>query len=648
MIMGLFSKINRIVMGEGLRINRLPVKKTIIIYAAIIITVSFAFFFYFQHQTEQSIRDSMLEQQKQNQEDNTMALAQHIRSDMGSLMGRLQGISHSIYIQQGDFTSNYTKSVLKNYFRQMNYSTPVDRLFILDANGIVKMNIVHEGQPTFLGESFSFEWVKETKSTMSPQFSDGFVGADGQYRIAVTYPIIINSTSGSNYMGLVGVVIPTLGFLGYYGNIYDIESKYLSVLDSKGVLLAHPIPSLVGKPFNGDYFQNISAHNKVLNNLISTVVFSGKPSSAIYEFVNGERLTSGYPILLNGQTEYSAFMITPTSTIYSKINSIIATERLVMFSLIVGIIAAVMIMIIFLSRVNSILDKGIRERTVELKEVNESLTITNEKLELANEKFEAANEQLKVHDKMQKEFINTAAHELRTPIQPILGITKLIKNKTKDNEQIAEYCDIVIRNAIRLKKLAENILDISRIESNALRLEREHLELDGLILDVVNGYGNPLDKEKKVKFEFDWSNDQCTVNGDKVRIGQVVSNLIDNSIKFVSKDGDGDKEMEKGIISIKIEKTKINKKRDSPINDNNGIKGEGSFVTVSVKDNGKGIDKEIMPKLFTKFVSKSFQGTGLGLYISKSIIEAHGGRIWAENNEGEKGSTFLFSLPSKD
>ncbi len=425
--MGLISKINGIFSGGGLRINHLPVKRNIIIYAVIIITVSFAFFFYFQHQTEQSIRESMLEQQKQNQKDNTRALAQHIRSDMNSIMGRLQGMSHSIYLQQGDFTSNYTKSVLKNYFRQMNYSTPVDRLFILDANGIVKMNIVPEGQPTFLGERFSFEWVKETSNTMSPQFSDGFVGADGQYRIAVTYPIIINSTSGSNYMGLVGVVIPTVDFLGYYGNIFDIESKYLSVLDSRGVLLAHPIPSLIGKPFNGDYFQNISAHNKVLNNLISTVVFSGKPSSAIYDFVNGQRLTSGYPILLNGQTQYSAFIITPTSSIYSKIDGIIATERLEMFSIIVGIIAAVMILIIFLSRMNSILDRGIRERTRELEEVNENISITNEKLEMANE-------QLNVHDRIQKEFINTAAHELRTPIQPIIGITNLIKNKTKDNE----------------------------------------------------------------------------------------------------------------------------------------------------------------------------------------------------------------------
>jgi signal transduction histidine kinase len=583
----------------------------------------------------------MLDQQKQIQKETTKALAQHIRSDLGSIMTSLHGLSYSKYLQEGDLTSSDTESYLKIYYQQMNSSTPVDRMFILDANGIVKMSIVPQGHPSFLGEDFSFrEWVKETKNTLSPQFSESFKGVDGRYRIAVTYPIITNNSSGTNYVGLVGVVIPTVEMLRYYGNIHDIESKYLSVLDSKGVILAHPIPSLIGKPFNGSFFQNVSAHNKVLNNLISTVVFSGKPSSAIYEFVNGERLTSGYPISLNGKTKYSAFIITPTSTIYSKINSIIATERLEMFSLIVGIIAAVMILIIFLSRMNSVLDKGIRERTVDLEEVNGNLSVTNEKLE-------AANEQLNVHDRIQKEFINTAAHELRTPIQPILGLTNLIKDKTRDDEQIAEYCDIVIRNATRLKKLAENILETSRIESNEIRLEKENFELGFLIRDIVKEVNNVLGEDKKVKFEYHGLKDQLTVYADRVRIGQVISNLIDNSIKFVSKQGgeDGD---EKGTISIFIEKTKTGRKTSNTVKDNGDIKGDGPVVTVSVKDNGRGIDKEIMPKLFTKFTTKSFQGTGLGLYISKSIIEAHGGRIWAQNNEDGKGATFSFSLPLRD
>jgi signal transduction histidine kinase len=638
---GLFPKIKRKFKREKFRPHLTFVKKNIVVYTIVIIASSFAFFFYFQQQTEQGIRDTMLDQQKQIQKETTKALAQHIRSDLGSIMTSLHGLSYSKYLQEGDLTSSDTESYLKIYYQQMNSSTPVDRMFILDANGIVKMSIVPQGHPSFLGEDFSFrEWVKETKNTLSPQFSESFNGVDGRYRIAVTHPITINNSSGTNYVGLVGAVIPTVEMFRYYGNIHNIESRYLSVLDSKGVLLAHPIPSLIGKPFNGSFFQNVSAHNKVLNNLISTVVFSGKPSSAIYEFVNGERLTSGYPISLNGKTKYSAFIITPTSTIYSKINSIIATERLEMFSLIVGIIAAVMILIIFLSRMNSVLDKGIRERTVDLEEVNGNLSVTNEKLE-------AANEQLNVHDRIQKEFINTAAHELRTPIQPILGLTNLIKDKTRDDEQIAEYCDIVIRNATRLKKLAENILETSRIESNEIRLEKENFELGFLIRDIVKEVNNVLGEDKKVKFEYHGLKDQLTVYADRVRIGQVISNLIDNSIKFISKQGgeDGD---EKGTISIFIEKTKTGRKTSNTVKDNGDIKGDGPVVTVSVKDNGRGIDKEIMPKLFTKFTTKSFQGTGLGLYISKSIIEAHGGMIWAQNNDNGKGATFSFSLPLRD
>ncbi len=637
MTLDIFSKIKRIFNREYLHRYPLSIKKVIIISIIIINAVAFTFFVYFQQQTEQNIRDSLLEQQEKNQKDTTKALAQHISSDMSSILARLQGLSYSKFLQEGDLTSNNTKSLFEIIYRQINSSTPVDRLFTVDTHGIVKTNIVPEGQPSFIERDVSYlDWVNETKDTMLPQFSDIFMGADNRYRIAVTHPIINNSFNGTNYIGLVGAVLPTNEMFEYYGNIYDIDSKYLAVLDSKGVILVHPIPSLIGKPFNGSYFQNISAYNKVLNNLISSVVFSGKPSSAIYSFVNGERLTSGYPILLNGKNQYSAFIITPTTTIYSKINSIIAIERLEMFSLIIGIIAAVMMLILFLSRMNSMLAKGITTRTIELKELNENLLMSNQKLE-------SANEQLEVHDKMQKEFINIAAHELRTPIQPILGIIEVIKNNTKDKNQI-EYCNVLQRNALRLKKIAENILDITRIESNTLNLEKENFELGGLIFDIVNDYNTRLDKDKKIKFEYEGTNNQFNISGDRIRIGQVISNLIDNSVKFISKE-DMEKKDEDGVICVNIRKTKGFARSTCDSNDNNDTKDVCSVVIVSVKDNGKGIDKEVLPKLFTKFTTKSFQGIGLGLFISKTIIEAHGGKIWGQNNEDGKGATFSFVLP---
>jgi hypothetical protein len=380
-------------------------------------------FFYFQQQTEYSIKDNILAQQIQDQKYLTRSLAQQMQSDFNLIMAKLQGLALSAHLQSRNFESNDTKSLVQNYYRQINSTSPVDRLFILDANGVSKIDIFQKEQPSFTGMNFSFrDWVQETKNTLLPQFSDGFVGADGKFRIAISYPIIIKNSTGSlNYAGLVGAVIPTIELFGYYGNIYNIQLKYLAVLDSKGLLLVHPIAYLIGKPFYGDYFQNISKHNPVLNNLIDTTVFSGKPSSAIYDFVNGERFTTGYPILLNGKAQYSVFIITPTSTIYSKIDSIISNERLEMLSLISGIIGAIMILILFLIRMNSILDKNIKERTKELEELNNNLVNLNEKLEYSNE-------QLQIHDKWQKDFINITAHELKNPIyNQYLVYQKLLK-----------------------------------------------------------------------------------------------------------------------------------------------------------------------------------------------------------------------------
>jgi two-component system, OmpR family, sensor histidine kinase VicK len=234
-------------------------------------------------------------------------------------------------------------------------------------------------------------------------------------------------------------------------------------------------------------------------------------------------------------------------------------------------------------------------------------------------------QQLIIQEKMQKEFINTAAHELRTPVQPILGITEIIRKELKDGRQ-KELITVIGRNAQRLKKLSEDILDVTRIESNSLNSYREHFEIKEQILQVINNYLNNIN-QKKVKFEYILDND-FIIYADKIGISRVISNLIDNAIKFSPNDG---------TVSIIIQ-------RKTPVNENEDENGR-EIVIVSVKDEGIGIDNDIFPKLFTKFITKSFQGMGLGLFISKNIVEVHGGRLWAENNKDGKGATFSFSMP---
>ena len=226
-------------------------------------------------------------------------------------------------------------------------------------------------------------------------------------------------------------------------------------------------------------------------------------------------------------------------------------------------------------------------------------------------------EKIQRHDKMQKEFIDIAAHELRTPLQPIIGITTILKDEIQSKRH-KELLDVVFRNTERLKKLSEEILDVTRIESDSFNLNKEHFRIKEKILHILDNYKNNSET-KNIKFEYNFpqEDDDFIIYADKTRISQVISNLICNSLKFISKE-----KGEEGIISLSVEK------RNNDNDVNNGM------VIISIKDNGKGINLDILPRLFTKFASKSFQGTGLGLYISKNIIKAHGGTIWAENNSG--------------
>ena len=223
---------------------------------------------------------------------------------------------------------------------------------------------------------------------------------------------------------------------------------------------------------------------------------------------------------------------------------------------------------------------------------------------------------------MRREFIRIAAHELRNPIQPILGLAEIVKSKIKDAKQY-ESLDIIIRNAKRLKRLTEDILDVTKIESQSLDLKKEQFNLSDVITNAMNDIMTSIDFLRKsqrnaIKLLYHQPQD-IFIQADKGRITQVIFNLLSNAVKST----------EEGTISVSLEK-----------------KEDNDHVVISVKDTGAGIDPGILPRLFTKFATKSFAGTGLGLYISKSIVEAHGGKIGAENNSDGRGATFAFSLPS--
>ena len=229
-------------------------------------------------------------------------------------------------------------------------------------------------------------------------------------------------------------------------------------------------------------------------------------------------------------------------------------------------------------------------------------------------------EELKKADKMQKELINITAHELRTPIQPILVVIDTLLSKKGNIENYEELLNMIRRNAKRLQRVTENILDVTRIESGSFGLKKELFDLNEVIMAVLAAYGSDVKKVDQLKIILT-SKERFFVEADKVRIAQVISNLLNNAMKFT----------QEGTITISCNKMKRDNEKNS--------------ATFCMKDTGVGIHPEIYPKLFSKFASDSDGGIGLGLYLCKNIVKAHGGRIWAENNPDGKGSAFFFTLP---
>ena len=289
---------------------------------------------------------------------------------------------------------------------------------------------------------------------------------------------------------------------------------------------------------------------------------------------------------------------------------------------------------------NNHLNELVKERTQKLEKTITELKEKEEVVKTINKQLVSANNELTIHDKMQKEFINIAAHELRTPIMPILGLSELLYNKVINKkgsslkqETLKEHLQIIVRNSYRLQKLVEAVLDVTKLESRIFKLNTELVELNEVIANVVIDFENIIknkkhdndDKNKNnVKIIYEANrNNKIFVNVDKTRLIQVISNILDNALKFT----------QGGFIIIT---TRITNKEKDTNNDK---------VIVMIKDSGIGIDNEILPRLFTKFATKSDQGTGLGLFIAKKIIEAHGGKIWAQNNTNGIGSTFYFTIP---
>ena len=330
-----------------------------------IIVCSNGLLFYIQNITADDLKKSVFEQQKQLQIQSTKDIALHIGSDINLVMSMLYGLANSYYVQT-ELGGDKTTKLLDDAYNA--HSPTIDRLFILDKDNIMVNSLSARSSEFSLGEDFSLrEWVKQTKSSLMPVFSYGDFERQQIFREFISYPIKNRDTG--QYMGMLVTSIPTIPFFAHYGNVRDLNSKFLVVYDKNGIMLANGASeTLVGQNFFGDYAQKFINHNKVLNTLTRNLL-AGESGLAVYDYGRGERLTTQYPAYVDNRPLFFIQIVTPTSEIYSKINSALSIQRTEIVSLsVTASVVAIAVLIILLGKWNIILRREVKRRTKELEE----------------------------------------------------------------------------------------------------------------------------------------------------------------------------------------------------------------------------------------------------------------------------------------
>jgi signal transduction histidine kinase len=597
----------------------------LIIIGAVALLLS-VFSYHYSSFTSNKIIDVALQEIRSNARIEVHDLSQILTNKLQSTGALLQTLADSPAIHNNE----YKRADIIINTRQKATSGLTDFYMWLDKNGKINWlsNINQTTYQKYRGTDLSYRpYFTTPKETHTEYYSSLIESNDKVPRLYISYPVLNMTTTGKGEQQVFSGVVVAAIKLQTLGNVLQNQlfpgfNTTIELLDRNGIILYSNTPSFIGPSFIGQNvfgnkmqsvfssFLSPQAKNS-LNNLLG-ISLEGNTGSADI-LVQGEMNTIAYePVILNGKYFLALYISAPHNLASDVGNLVDQQKNFSMFIVImIGLVAFGIALLVLLW--NKRLEFTVNTRTAELR---------------------SANEQLKVHAKMQKEFINIAAHELRTPIQPVLSLTQIIRSKIKDVEQ-GELLDVVIRNAKRLHQLAEDILDITRIESQSLKLNKERFNLNDLISNVMQDYRNQVEKDHdNISLLYESKNDIIFfVEADRHRVTQVISNLLNNAIKFIKEEGEGG---EGGTVSVTLQKKKEEDNQQQ--------------VLVSVKDSGTGIHSDIIPRLFSKFATKSEKGTGLGLFISKSIVEAHDGKIWAENNvsdgSAEKGATFTFSLPN--
>lgn len=694
----------------GARLQKSIILLSIIILSAIVLSI-FSYNYFTQSSTK--IQKLAVRELETNSEIESFSISNGLESALYTINSNLDLIASS------PSTMDWNISRIQTLLEKGLDSTAniTDGYYLVDkSGGLVTFTGIHnKNNSRYIGTDLSDrEYFKVPKQNGSSYISTVIVSNDNIPRMYISVPIFSEShslmkdyenrtnigESFENLKNFEGVVFASIEIkmLGKYleSQIHPNFPGDLTFVDRNGTILYTHNQTLIGEKVFGSEFQgsvqlNLKEKAGEFNSIIRNAMDS---ESGINEFVfDNDSTTIAYnAVLVTGKNRdispdrIGTLFITAPHTLAQDVASLINIHTLVTFATISSIVVISVIIAALLLKWNRVLGSIVDQKTNELKssvselkqsndeltETRDALASTNKELAVSNSRLKVANNELRQHDVMQKEFINIAAHELRTPSQAISGnleliemsyihslldrsssryekIEKEIEDLTRDKIHLHEFVESLLstyRNSQRLEKIVNDILDVSRIEGNRLELHKELVNINEEVRNVIkdlylgtNDLSNPLNS-RKINIRFEPEQDPMMVFVDRPRIFQTMSNLLNNAIKF-SNNGPI-------IVSVTYITRSLGNNPVNPSSLTSEDKSDIGFekkIVVSIRDQGKGIDHDILPKMFTKFSTKSISGTGLGLFIAKNIIESHDGKIWAQNNEDGKGATFSFSLP---
>ncbi|HXW11895.1 MAG TPA: sensor histidine kinase [Nitrososphaeraceae archaeon] len=594
----------------------------IILSVTILAAIIFSFLTYQSYVTNSNEIQDISEQNIRNTALAKAADLSHLTvNKLNSVIGSLELVSSSPNMREQDIEE--AKILLAK--AQNSTEDVVDSYYWFDSNGTSIWSSSFENdtiEDRFNGFSIaSYTYFKEVRDTLSPVYGDTQEWVDLEPKIFIIYPILdsenATATESNSNQIFKGVVLATINptVLGELleNQLSPLTNANISLVNSNGLMILKGTPEYFGinlldptaKSLSEQFVTDVNNENNLIEEIRSALLNSR--TFSIEVVASDQDLTVAYsPVLLDGKRLLTIILALPHIPEAS-------VENLVLLQRNFGLAAMITIGIISFG-----VFYGVTNWHKEMRK-----QVQKHKMEL-----EQTAEKLAIIDQGQKEFIDIAAHEFRTPIQSVLGYSEFIRSSLGNFD---DYFDNLFKNAKRLEKITNDILDVSKIDSENFELSKTDFDLTEVIKKTVSNHEKDA-SDRNVKIIFEQKKEEAkTINADESKILQVIDNLLSNALDFTK---DGTITMKVYDLSIRSDDKENNDTQES--------------VAIEVKDTGSGINEEIMPRLFEKFSRRSDSGAGLGLYISKKIVDMHGGKFWAQNNRGTKGATFTFTLPTKE